>query len=322
MIDCIWLIVGLVVILVGANLLTDGASAIASRLGLSDLVIGLTIVAFGTSTPELVISVMSAASGSAPMAIGNVVGSNIFNIFVIIGVTAMVRPIVVERSVMSTEIPIVIFAAAITVVLAYSGVINQMGSGGEISRVDGLFLLMFFALVLRHTFTQAKLHPVPPTGEGSQTATMPMLKSVIWVLLGLGGLVWGGDRFVDGASGIARSIGISEAVIGLTIVAAGTSLPELATSIVAAVKGKPGIAIGNVIGSNIFNVLFVLGVTATVSPLSFQGITGLDLTALLVSSLMFWAMGWLYKERTITRIEGAILTCCYIAYISYLVSSL
>ncbi len=197
-----------------------------------------------------------------------------------------------------------------------------MGAGGEISRVDGLFLLMFFALVLRHTFTQAKLHPVPPTGEGSQTVTMPMLKSVIWVLLGLGGLVWGGDRFVDGASGIARSIGISEAVIGLTIVAAGTSLPELATSIVAAVKGKPGIAIGNVIGSNIFNVLFVLGVTATVSPLSFQGITGLDLTALSVSSLMFWAMGWLYKERTITRIEGAILTCCYIAYISYLVSSL
>lgn len=322
-IDILWLILGLILILGGANALTDGASAIASRMGLSDLIIGLTVVAFGTSAPELAISVISAVNGSASIAIGNVVGSNIFNVLVIIGVTALVRPIVVGRSVMTVEIPIVIFTAVIMWVLGNSSVIN--GSGiNEITRVDGIFLLLAFALFMRHTFATSKSLPTPSaeSQEIDNTAKMPILKAVIFVIVGLAALVWGGDRFVDGASGLARCMGVSDAVIGLTIVAAGTSLPELATSIVAAVKGRPGMAVGNVIGSNIFNVFMVLGVSAVVTPLPFVGIGNIDLITLVVSSVLFWLFGWVYKERTITRVEGAVLTACYIAYIYYLIASL
>ncbi len=318
MIDIIWLIIGLVLILVGANMLTDGASAIASRMGLSDLIIGLTIVAFGTSAPELVISVISAANGSAPLAIGNVVGSNIFNALVIIGITALVRPIVVERSVMTIEIPIVVFAAAVMLMLGNSGQLNGIGVGGMIMRTDGVFLLLVFALFMRHTFTQAKAQPQLPLGEDVPSTTMTVWKSVLWVLLGLAGLVWGGDRFVAGASGIARSFGVSEAVIGLTIVAAGTSLPELATSVVAAIKGRPGMAVGNVVGSNIFNVFLVLGISATITPLPFGDITNLDLATLVISSVLFYLFARVYRERTITRIEGAILVVCYLAYMALL----
>lgn len=320
MIDVIWLIVGLVLILVGANMLTDGASAIASRLGLSDLIIGLTIVAFGTSAPELVISIISAVNGSAQLAIGNVVGSNIFNIFVIIGVTALVRPIVVEKSVMVTEIPIVVFSAAVMLLLGNSAIINGSGSINEITRIDGIFLLLVFMMFMRHTFAQAKLQPSLQSGEDVSSPSMSAVKSVLWVLLGLAGLVWGGDRFVDGASGVARGLGVSEAVIGLTIVAAGTSLPELATSVVASIKGKTGIAVGNVVGSNIFNVFLVLGASATITPLPFGDISNLDLVAQLVASVLFLLFAWVYKERTITRLEGSILTLCYIAYIALLLS--
>ncbi len=320
MIDVIWLIVGLVLILVGANMLTDGASAIASRLGLSDLIIGLTIVAFGTSAPELAISIISSINGSAQLAIGNVVGSNIFNVLVIIGITAIVRPIKVDKSVMVTEIPIVVFSAAVMLLLGNSAIINGAGGVNEITRIDGIFLLLVFVMFMRHTFTQAKAQPSLPSGESKPSATMSAGKSVLWVLIGLAALVWGGDRFVDGASGVARGLGVSEAVIGLTIVAAGTSLPELATSVVASIKGKPGIAVGNVVGSNIFNVFLVLGASATISPLPFGDISNLDLSTLLISSLLFYLFAWVYKERTITRLEGTILTLCYIAYIALLLS--
>lgn len=318
----VWLVVGLVLILVGANALTDGSSSIASRLGVSDMMVGLTVVAFGTSAPELSISVISALHGSAPLAVGNVVGSNIFNVLAIVGITAMIRPLGVEKSVMTTEIPIMIVASLILLALGNSSVLN--GSGANVvSRIDGMFLLLAFALFMRNTFTRAKVEMKELRSEPdapAPTKLMPVWKSIVWVIGGLAGLVWGGDRFVEGASGIARTMGVSEAVIGLTIVAAGTSLPELATSIVAAVKGKPGLAIGNVVGSNIFNILMVLGLTSIVSPLPFTGIGNVDLLTMVGSAVLFWIFGWIINTRTITRGEGVVLTACYVGYMVWIVS--
>ncbi|MBD5282831.1 MAG: calcium/sodium antiporter [Bacteroides sp.] len=309
-----WLLLGLGLILVGANVLTDGASAIARRFGLSDLVVGLTVVAFGTSAPELAISILSAISGSAPLAIGNVVGSNIFNILMIIGVTAIVSPIVIERSVMSLEIPMVILSSVVLLMLGNSGIIDGTGIN-IVSRLSGLFLLLLFLLFMRYTFASAKNPEVASATDEPAVKSMNIWRAILYVIIGLAALIWGGDRFVDGASGIASGLGVSEAVIGLTIVAAGTSLPELATSIVAAVKGKPGMAVGNVIGSNIFNVLMVLGASAVITPLPFGSIGNLDLLTLLAASVAFWLFGWLFKTRTITRIEGALLVAGYVAYI-------
>lgn len=324
--NIVWLIVGLILILAGANALTDGAASIARRMGISDLVVGLTVVAFGTSAPELAISVISASAGNAPLAIGNVVGSNIFNILVIIGVTAMVRPIVVEKSVMSLEIPMVILSSVLLLVLGNSGWLD--GSGiNQVSRVSGIFLLVFFLLFMRYTFASAKRPelsvPEKESGDDRNAAPeMAVWKAVVYVLAGLAALVWGGDKFVDGASGIASALGVSDAVIGLTIVAAGTSLPELATSIVAAAKGKPGLAIGNVIGSNIFNVLMVLGLAGTITPLPFGSIGNLDLLTLLSASVAFWLFGWFFRTRTITRWEGAVMALGYVAYVLVLLSRL
>lgn len=316
--DIVWLIIGLVLILVGANALTDGASAIAKKWGVSDLVIGLTVVAFGTSAPELAISIVSAIQGNAPMAIGNVVGSNIFNVFVIIGIVAMVRPIKVEKSIMSNEIPLVILSS---LALLAIGCGDILGVTGEriLQRPDAILLLLFFAIFMRYTFSQTK-HAAPDdmsAETAAQKSEMPLWKSVIWVIGGLAGLVYGGDRFVAGASGIASALGMSDAIIGLTIVAAGTSLPELATSVTAAMKGKPGIAVGNVIGSNIFNIFFVLGVTGTISPLPFGGISETDLIVMTLASVLFYLMCRNFGERIIKRWEGAFLTLCYIAYIVF-----
>ncbi|MDE6268776.1 MAG: calcium/sodium antiporter [Muribaculaceae bacterium] len=325
--NIVWLVVGLILILAGANALTDGAASIARRMGISDLVVGLTVVAFGTSAPELAISVISASAGNASLAIGNVVGSNIFNILIIIGVTAMVRPIVVEKSVMSLEIPMVILSSVLLLVLGNSGWLD--GSGiNQVSRVSGIFLLVFFLLFMRYTFASAKRPELsvsekdPAEDEKKTAPEMAVWKAVVFVLAGLAALVWGGDKFVDGASGIASALGVSDAVIGLTIVAAGTSLPELATSIVAAVKGKPGLAIGNVIGSNIFNVLMVLGLAGTITPLPFGTIGNLDLLTLLSASVVFWLFGWFFRPRTITRWEGAVMALGYVAYVLVLLSRL
>ncbi len=319
----LWLVLGLVLILAGANALTDGSAAIARKMGISDLVVGLTVVAFGTSAPELVISVLAACNGSAPLAIGNVVGSNIFNILAIIGITALVRPIVVERSVMTMEIPMVILSSVLLLIFGNSGMLDG-GGMNVVSRVDGILLLIFFLLFMRYTFASAhrSSEDGAPGVDEKESKPMPAWRACVYVIVGLGALIWGGDRFVSGASGIASAWGVSEAVIGLTIVAAGTSLPELATSIVAAVKGKPGLAVGNVIGSNIFNVLMVLGVSATITPLPFGSIGNLDLFTLLGASLAFYLFGWLFRERTITRVEGAILAAGYVAYIAALLSQL
>lgn len=323
--DILWLILGLALILVGANMLTDGASAIAKRLGVSDLVIGLTVVAFGTSTPELVISVVSAINGNASIAVGNIVGSNILNILLILGVTAAIRPIKVTRSVMTNEIPMVVLSSVILLVLGYSAAIDRLNTD-IITRVDGIMLLIFFLLFMRYTFATAhnvpdSSEPDPSSADGERLKRFSTLKSIIFVIAGLAALVWGGDRFVDSASGIARHLGVSEAIIGLTIVAIGTSLPELATSVVAAVKDKPGLAIGNVIGSNIFNILLVLGAASVIAPLPFQGITHTDLWTLMGASILFWLTAKVFGHRVINRAEGILMLICYGAYITYLLTS-
>lgn len=319
----LWLLAGLILIIVGASMLTDGASAVARRMGISDLVVGLTVVAFGTSAPELVISVVSAINGNAPLAVGNVVGSNIFNVFAIIGITAAIRPIKVEKSVLVNDLPFVVLTALLLLAMG-NGPLLDGAQSATLSRVDGIVLLLVFAVFMRYTFAEAKSGDSsdPSAQNVAAKKQMGWLKAVAWVVLGLAGLVYGGDRFVDGASGIARQLGVSDAVIGLTIVAIGTSLPELATSVTAAVKGRPGMAIGNVIGSNIFNILFVLGTAATIRPLSFGSIGNFDLITMTVACIMFWFFARFYKDKTITRPEGIILTLCYVAYTWKLIASL
>ena len=314
--DIVFLLGGMALILLGANGLTDGSSSVAKRFGISDLVIGLTIVAFGTSAPELMVSLVSSIKGSAQLAIGNVVGSNIFNILMIVGLTAVVMPIKVQKNTITNEIPLVLLSSLALVACA-SDIVLDGGVGNVIGRGDGILLLLFFAIFMRYTFSIAK-----SSGEesGEQIKLMPIWKSLLFIVLGLAGLIFGGQLFVDGASGIARSLGVSESVIGLTLVAGGTSLPELATSVVAAVKKKPGIAIGNVIGSNLFNIFLVLGASATVSPLPLGNIGVSDMLMLVVSSVLFWAAGWFFKDKTITRIEGAIMVALYVGYIWWLIS--
>lgn len=315
MVDALLLVGGLLLILWGANALTDGAAAVARRFKISNLVIGLTIVAFGTSAPEFVVSFFSALNGSAELSIGNVVGSNIFNGLMIMGVTAMVAPIPVGKGTLSKEIPLCVLSS-IVLFLCANDVLLDGGATNIISRVDGLLLLCFFAIFLGYTFAIAK----DGEGEGGEVVRdIPMWKSVLFILFGLGALIGGGQLFVNGASGIARALGVSESIIGLTLVAGGTSLPELATSVSAALKKNPGIAIGNVIGSNIFNAFAVLGASATLADLPTGGITNLDFVTLIVASILIWIAGFFLGKRIITRPEGIFLVLCYVGYTTYLI---
>lgn len=319
LLDIVFLVVGLVLILWGASALTDGASAMARRMGVSDLIVGLTVVSFGTSAPELTISVLSSLNGNAGLAIGNIVGSNMFNICVIIGITALLRPVVVDRSLLANEIPLVVLSSLVLLVMG-SGVWLDGAPAAVLTRVDGLLLLLFFAVFMRYIFASAR-----KGGDAAAPATepekiMPVWKAVGLTIAGLAALIWGGDKFVDGASAIAASLGVSDAVIGLTIVAAGTSLPELATSVTAALKGRTGIAVGNVIGSNIFNVFMVLGASATVRELPFSGIGAVDLLLLTVVSVLFWLSGRVWGKNTINRWEGAIFVAIYAGYMCWTLS--
>ena len=317
MLDIVFLLGGLLLILFGANALTDGGAAIAKKLRVSDLVIGLTIVAFGTSTPELVSSISASIQGSAGLAVGNVVGSNLFNILMIIGCTSLVSPMKIGKGTMTKEIPLVILSSLVFFFFA-NDVLLDHGTENVISRIDGLVLLCFFMIFLRYTFAIAH-NNAPSEEKGDEIKVMPLWKAVLFVIAGLAGLIVGGQGFVMGASGIAKALGVSESVIGLTIVAGGTSLPELATSITAALKKNAGIAIGNVVGSNIFNMFFVLGTSAAIKPLPMGGISNVDILLLLGASILFWLVGRFYKERTITRWEGGMMALIYVAYITFLV---
>src|SRR5574344_98655 len=310
------LIGGLVLILLGANGLTDGASSIAKRFNIPSIVIGLTIVGFGTSTPELRVSVSSALKGSADIAIGNIVGSNIFNALFIVGCTAMVAPIFITRNTLRREIPLCILASLVLLILANDVFIDHAPMN-VISSTDGLILLCFFAIFMGYSIAISK-NGAPEENEGD-VKILSWWKSITFIILGLAALIIGGQVFVNGAIGIARGLGISEAVIGVTIVAVGTSLPELATSIVAAMKKNPEIAIGNVIGSNLFNIFFILGCSATITPLFPKGISNFDLIWLVISSVLLWFFGLFFGKRVIMRFEGSILILAWLAYTVWLV---
>ena len=314
------LIGGLILILLGANGLTDGAASVAKRFRIPPIVIGLTIVAFGTSAPELTVSVSSALKGSADIAIGNVVGSNIFNTLMIVGCTALFAPIVITRNTLRKEIPLCILSSIVLLICA-NDVFWDKAPENILNRVDGLLLLCFFLIFMGYTFAiaskpvtmeQQAEHPV--IEEETEIKSLPWWQSILYIIGGLAALIYGGQLFVDGATGIARNLGVSESIIGLTLVAGGTSLPELATSIVAALKKNPEIAIGNVIGSNLFNIFFVLGCSASITPLHLSGITNFDLLTLVGSGILLWLFGLFFAKRTITRIEGGIMILCYVAY--------
>ncbi|MGM9722255.1 MAG: calcium/sodium antiporter [Candidatus Egerieousia sp.] len=313
--DILLFIVGLALILSGANALTDGASSIAKRMKVSELVIGLTIVAFGTSAPELAVSAISAIKGNGDIALGNVVGSNLFNTLMIIGCTVLVRPLKVSRLLIKKEIPLCILASFVLILLCADATEGCVAGG--LSRTDGLVLLCFMAIFLSHTFSIAAGEEQNASESGIKE--MPLWRAILFSIGGLIFLIAGGESFVRGASGLARALGASESLIAVTIVAGGTSLPELATSVVAALKGKSEMAVGNVVGSNLFNIFLILGLSSTISPIKLAGIGAIDLGMVLLSSIVLWFVGVFYKERTITRAEGALMIALYVAYTLYLI---
>lgn len=317
-ISILLLIVGGALVLFGADRLTDGATALARRFGVTEMVIGLTVVAFGTSLPEFVTSFMSTLKGSSDISIGNIVGSNIFNALVIVGASALVYPIVIRKSTVTKDIPFSVLASIMLIVVVFDVALDGAAMN-ILARTDGLLMLGFFSVFMAYTFFMARNTEELSTSNESDVPVkqMPYWKIFLFIILGLAGLVLGGNLFVESACEIALSLGISETVVGLTIVAAGTSLPELATSVVAARKGSSAIAIGNVVGSNIFNIFFVMGMCATIAPMKVGNISYIDLALMLVSMLMLW--GFSFSKRKIERWEGALLVIVYLIYLSYLV---
>lgn len=305
----LFLVVGLVLLVKGADWLVDGASKLAKRLGVTDLVIGLTIVAFGTSMPEFVVNMVSVADGATDLAITNILGSNIFNTLVILGCSALVCPLVAQRSTVRLDIPLNIVAGVLVLVFVF--ISSPMEAKG-LSRVEGLALLVVFAAFLIYTFYTAKADATTTT----EATPFPLWKCVVLILAGLVGLVVGGEMIVKSAVAIARYCGVAEAVIGLTIVALGTSLPELATSVVAAFKHNNDIAIGNVVGSNIFNVFFILGTSAIIKHLPVYPGIEIDAALVAVSALAVWLL-LCNKNRSINRWGGALLLVIYAGYLTY-----
>lgn len=313
----ICIVVGFVALVKGADWLVDGASAIAKRSGISDLVIGLTVVAFGTSMPEFVVNMVSVAEGSTDLAITNIVGSNIINTFVILGLTALVYPIVSQKRSRDFDIPMSIIAGVLVLILV--AVQLPFGEAGKgIGHLGGGVLLAFFCYFLYNTFRHAKDHPEEgPSDEVPSTKEIPVRRAVALILGGLAGLVVGGELIVKSAVDLATRMGVSEAIIGLTIVALGTSLPELATSVIAAAKHNSDIAIGNVFGSNIFNVFFVLGTSAAIRPLpAYEGIE-LDACMAAMGSIIVWLAVKTNKAQKVQRWAGALLLIVYGAYLAY-----
>lgn len=340
-INIVLLVLGVIIVLKGADWLTDGAVNIATRFGVSQMVIGLTIVAMGTSMPEFCVSMVSALKGTPDLAVGNVVGSNTLNTLLIVGCSALVAPIMVKRSSVKRDIPFAVVASLLMLLFCLDGAIG---------RVDAAVLFAGFCLFMFVTLKYAKTTEGPAaavatsgaattTGiseastsqassseasssetsasEASQASGTSMLKAIVMLVVGLLCLIAGSNMFVDNASFVASSLGVSDAVIGLTIVAGGTSMPELATSMVSAKKGNSDIAIGNVIGSNVFNILMIIGITGLVKPMHIAGITTLDLIMMLASMLLMWFFcRTTYKVK---RWEGAVLTIIYLAYLTWLI---
>lgn len=315
LLNALWIVVGVVLVLWGADRLTEGAVAVAERLRVPQIVIGLTIVALGTSMPELCVSVVSALKGTPDLAVGNVVGSNIFNALLIVGVAALVAPMTILRSTVFKDVPCALVASVVLLMMCQNDWV--------ITRLDGTILFVFFLVFMRLTIKGAtSAQPTPQAAEENEASAgkQPMKGWLagLWMVVGLAALIGGSNLFVGGATEVARALNVSDAVIGLTIVAGGTSLPELATSVVAAKKGNSGIAIGNVLGSNVLNILFILGLTGMISPMHIEGITNMDLYMMLVSTIMIWFFS--FTKYTIERWEGAVLVLTFGGYMWYLLA--
>lgn len=318
--DILFLLIGLALILAGANFLTDGSAALAQRFRVPEFIIGLTIVAVGTSTPELVVSVLSAIAGKSDVAIGNVVGSNIFNVFLILGVCALVRPLPLTAGNIRRDIPFGVGTSILLMILAADSLFRP-GAVDRIGRLDGILMLVIYLLLMIYTIRATGRTDAAPTGAEEGTARRPMAGWLMAVMIlgGLAALIFGGEMFLDNATALARRMGISESVIAITLVAGGTSLPELASSLVSLLKGKSDMALGNVIGSNIANILLILGLSATINPLTMGGITMVDLLVVLLSSVLLFLAAFTFRRRAVDRWEGALFLVIYALYIAYLV---
>ena len=308
--------IGAALVLVGADRLTDGAVGLAARFGISEMVIGLTIVAFGTSLPEFIVSLLACVSNdeaATALSASNIVGSNLFNTLIIVGASAAISPIAIAKPTVQKDIPLCILASIILTAVTLDTLFAD-GSVNMLTRSDGIVLLGFFIVFLTYSLSIAK----QPKEEGKKEQ-MPPVRIALFIVLGLAALIGGGELFVEGACGIARSAGVSETVIGLTLVAGGTSLPELATSIVAARKGQSALAIGNVVGSNIFNIFFILGVCARVKPLAVAGLTLVDFAVLTASAMLFWLFS--RSRYRLSRWEGWVMMLSYAVYLSWLIGN-
>ena len=303
--NCLLLVVGIALVLWGADRFTDGACGVARRWNVSEMVIGLTIVALGTSLPEFMVSFFSVLKGSADMSVGNIVGSNIFNTLVIVGASAMMMKMPVERSLLASDIPLSMLAALFLYGVAYFD--------GDISRVEGIFLLLFFFVFLYYTFWRARKN-APALEEDDKSAMMSVPKILLFLVIGCACLVYGGQLMVDNAAVLAREWGVSERIIGLTILAAGTSLPELATSMMAARKGSNGLALGNAIGSNIFNIAFVVGICSIVRPMVVSDISIADWFTVISCNVLLWMLA--FARRSLTTWKGFVLLAAYVLYLA------
>lgn len=317
MITYILFILGFFLLIKGANLLVDGSASIANKLKISSIVIGLTIVAFGTSAPEFIVNLFASINGNTEIAIGNILGSNIANILLILGISAVIYPLATKENTVWKEIPLSLLAAIILGVIANDALIDGSTYSG-ITRIDGIVLLSFFIIFIYYTFGISKI-----TGENADVniKDLSYLKSSLFIIGGLTGLVVGGKWIVDGAVKIAELFNVSQSLIGLTIVAVGTSLPELATSAIAAYKKQSDIAIGNVVGSNIFNIFWILGFSALIRPLPFSRSSDIDIIMTILASAILFMIMFIGKKHTIEKWQGVLMMSIYIGYVAYLVSS-
>lgn len=312
-VSIIKLVIGFVLLVKGADLFVDGSSSVAKKFHIPSVVIGLTIVAFGTSAPELAVSMSAALKGSNDIAIGNVVGSNIFNTLVVLGASAAITPIAVEKGIIKKDYPLSIFAAVLLAILSLDILFGA--DAMTISRVDGIILLVCFAFFLYSTIKSALSGKTEV--EEEEIKNIPIWKSLLFIGIGLAGIVWGGDLSVEGAKEIARFFGLSEALIGLTIVAFGTSLPELVTSVIAAKKGESDIAVGNVVGSNIFNVFLIIGTSAAILPMNVSSSYVFDMVMLVATMVIPFI--FIAKTKKVSRTQGLVMIASYIVYTAYLI---
>lgn len=312
------LLAGLALVIIGADLLVDGASAIARKAGLSEFLIGMTIVGIGTSMPELVVSFTGALKGSADIAIGNVVGSNIFNVFLILGLTALVSPVAISPENKRRDIPVNIIVTLLLILFGMSHTLLGLGESDTISAWMGMVFLVLFVLYMLMSFKTGKTDATEDSAVGESASEKKIWLAILMVLGGLGGLIFGGDIFVDSACEIARSAGLSEKFVAITILACGTSLPELVTCVVAAAKKKGALALGNIIGSNVSNILLILGTSALVCPLSFANIKAVDLGAVALGSIALLTSAWTGRNNRIGRGDGVSFLLMFAAYMAYL----